>query len=186
MKTPSDKKTVALFASDPVLRAVLAEALPAYLSIEPEFHDNAGENIFEATQNQVPQRLGALLEDIRRFTSGKGGNKPRWKAGDIFAIGPWRFLADQSLLENNEGNKVRLTEKERDILFLLYDAKGAVIPRPDLLTAIWDYNENIETHTLETHIYRLRRKIEQDPAAPALLLTAEPGYRLDLTASTRL
>lgn len=78
------------------------------------------------------------------------------------------------------GESVQLTEKERNILFALYDAGQNRMDKKDLLSVIWSYGDNIETHTLETHIYRLRQKVEPDPANPVLIITDNNGYRLAL------
>jgi DNA-binding response OmpR family regulator len=80
-------------------------------------------------------------------------------------------------------DEIRLTEKERDILLCLLAAKaqgegGGAVERRALLDRVWGYAETVETHTLETHIYRLRQKIEMDPASPQYLLTDGTGYRL--------
>lgn len=73
---------------------------------------------------------------------------------------------------------VRLTEKEVSILLHLHGASGVSVTREDLLHRVWAYASDAETHTLETHIYRLRQKIEKDPAAPAILLTDDAGYKI--------
>lgn len=80
------------------------------------------------------------------------------------------------------GASARLTEKERAILDRLALENGAVTPREALLRDVWGYNPAVTTRTLETHIHRLRRKIEADPANPRLLLTEAGGYRLDPAA----
>jgi DNA-binding response OmpR family regulator len=96
------------------------------------------------------------------------------------SIGPYSFRPGAKLLIDNErrGKKVRLTEKEVSILRYLYRAEGQPVAREVLLTEVWGYNAAVNTHTLETHIYRLRQKIERDPAAAALILTGPGGYRL--------
>ncbi len=75
-----------------------------------------------------------------------------------------------------QGTPVRMTEKETAILAHLYAACGAPVSREDLLANVWSYADTVETHTLETHIYRLRQKIEKNPAEPDILLTVENGY----------
>jgi DNA-binding response OmpR family regulator len=77
---------------------------------------------------------------------------------------------------------VRLTDKESNILKFLYRAGGKPVPRQILLNEVWGYNSAVTTHTLETHIYRLRQKIEPDPTNARLLLTEGGGYRLDASA----
>jgi DNA-binding response OmpR family regulator len=77
--------------------------------------------------------------------------------------------------------KIRLTDKECAILKFLYRAGGKSVPRPVLLNEVWNYSSAVSTHTLETHVYRLRQKLEVDPAQPRLLLTENGGYKLDAT-----
>jgi DNA-binding response OmpR family regulator len=61
---------------------------------------------------------------------------------------------------------------------LLARAGEKVVARDVLLNEVWGYNAGVTTHTLETHIYRLRQKIERDPSNAALLVTEPGGYRL--------
>jgi DNA-binding response OmpR family regulator len=96
----------------------------------------------------------------------------------VFTIGPYTFRPSSKLLLNPEGNKVRLTEKETSILRYLYRAGEQPVPRETLLGDVWGYNSGVTTHTLETHIYRLRQKIEKDAAAPTILVTESRGYKL--------
>ena len=91
-------------------------------------------------------------------------------------IGPYTFHPSAKLLQV-DGRKVRLTEKETNILKFLHASSGTV-PRDILLHEVWGYSPAVATHTLETHIYRLRKKIEQDPANAQILLTEGGGYRL--------
>jgi len=96
----------------------------------------------------------------------------------IFAIGQFSFKPAAKLLENETGQKVRLTEKETSILKYLYRAGEKVVTRDVLLHEVWGYNAGVTTHTLETHIYRLRQKIEKDPSNAELLVTETGGYKL--------
>jgi len=96
----------------------------------------------------------------------------------IFNIGPYTFRPSSRLLLNPKGNKVRLTEKETAILRYLYRAGQRPVSRDTLLQEVWGYNSGVTTHTLETHIYRLRQKVEKDAANPAILVTEAGGYRL--------
>jgi DNA-binding response OmpR family regulator len=79
---------------------------------------------------------------------------------------------------------MRLTDKESNILKFLYRAGGRPVPRQILLNEVWGYNSAVTTHTLETHIYRLRQKIEPDPSRARLLLTEGGGYKLDPVATS--
>jgi DNA-binding response OmpR family regulator len=97
----------------------------------------------------------------------------------VFTIGPYTFRPSAKLLQDEpKRRKVRLTEKETAILKYLYRAGGRVIGRDILLNEVWGYNSGVTTHTLETHVYRLRQKIERDPANAQLLVTEPGGYRL--------
>ena len=96
----------------------------------------------------------------------------------VFAIGPYTFRPSSKLLINPKGNKVRLTEKETAILRYLYRAGQKPVSREILLQEVWGYNSGVTTHTLETHIYRLRQKVEKDTTNPAILVTEGGGYKL--------
>jgi DNA-binding response OmpR family regulator len=120
-----------------------------------------------------PFRLNDLLGRLRAqlARSERGG-------AAIVMIGPYTFRPDIKLMvDNGDGRKVRLTDKEAAILQFLHRA-GRVIDRDTLLGEVWGYNAGVTTHTLETHVYRLRRKIERDPARAEILVTEAGGYRL--------
>jgi DNA-binding response OmpR family regulator len=96
----------------------------------------------------------------------------------VFTIGPYTFRPSSKLLVNPKGNKVRLTEKETAILRYLYRAGRRSVSREILLQEVWGYNSGVTTHTLETHIYRLRQKVERDASNPSILVTEGGGYKL--------
>ncbi|GJE25476.1 response regulator transcription factor [Methylobacterium organophilum] len=96
----------------------------------------------------------------------------------VFQIGPYTFRPGAKLLVGDRGSKLKLTEKETAILRFLYRAGREVVPRDTLLAEVWGYNAQVTTHTLETHIYRLRQKIEPNPAAAEILVTEAGGYKL--------
>ena len=96
----------------------------------------------------------------------------------VYHIGPYEFRPAQKLLMDPKAKKIRLTDKESSILKYLYRAGGKPVSREELLTEVWGYNASVATHTLETHVYRLRQKIEPDPANARILLTEAGGYRL--------
>ncbi|CBI77007.1 two-component response regulator [Bartonella clarridgeiae 73] len=98
----------------------------------------------------------------------------------IFYIGPYTFKTREKLLIDQQNNEVRLTEKEAAILKYLYETRNQNVNRETLLEHIWGYNANIITHTLETHIYRLRKKIEKDPSNAKILITDNNRYRLNI------
>ena len=98
----------------------------------------------------------------------------------VFKIGPYEFKPAVKMLVDHDDRRIKLTEKESSILKYLYRAGGQPVSREVLLDEVWGYNSGVTTHTLETHVYRLRQKIEMTPGENALLLTESGGYRLAL------
>ncbi|MFV0297898.1 MAG: response regulator transcription factor [Hyphomicrobiaceae bacterium] len=96
----------------------------------------------------------------------------------VFNIGPYVFKPASKMMVGANGSKIRLTEKETSILKYLYRSGEKVVTRDVLLHEVWGYNAGVTTHTLETHIYRLRQKIERDPSNAELLVTEMGGYKL--------
>jgi DNA-binding response OmpR family regulator len=95
----------------------------------------------------------------------------------VYRIGPYTFRPSAKVLLDSNGKKIRLTEKETNILKFLYRS-GETVARETLLHEVWGYNPAVTTHTLETHIYRLRQKIETNPGQAQILVTESGGYRL--------
>lgn len=121
-----------------------------------------------------PFKIGVLLARIRAQL-----RQHEQSEDAIFAIGPYSFQAAKKLLVHKDtSQKVRLTEKETSILKYLYRAGPKVVSRDILLNEVWGYNAGVTTHTLETHIYRLRQKIEADPSSATILITETGGYKL--------
>ena len=98
--------------------------------------------------------------------------------GAVFHLGAYEFRPSAKMLVDASQKKIRLTEKETNILKYLYRAGEKPVSREELLAEVWGYNAGVTTHTLETHVYRLRQKIEPDPSNAKLLLTEAGGYRL--------
>lgn len=121
-----------------------------------------------------PLRFAGLLSLMRaQLTPAASGRQ------DSYPIGPYRFWpAARRLQHQQTGAALRLTEKEAAMLRYLHQAGAAGAGREQLLAEVWGYKAAISTHTLETHIYRLRRKIETDPAMARIVLTTPGGYRL--------
>ncbi|HEY1260260.1 MAG TPA: response regulator transcription factor [Stellaceae bacterium] len=121
-----------------------------------------------------PFRLNVLLARLRAHL-----RQSEHSDDAVFTIGPYTFRPSAKLLTDQSGRKkVRLTEKETAILKYLYRAGDRAIGRDTLLGEVWGYNSEVTTHTLETHVYRLRQKIERDPARAEILVTDIGGYRL--------
>jgi DNA-binding response OmpR family regulator len=96
----------------------------------------------------------------------------------VFSVGHYTFKPSQKLLIDGNGAKTRLTEKEAAIIKFLYRADQKVVTRDTLLEEVWGYNSGVTTHTLETHVYRLRQKIEKDPSNATIIVTESGGYKL--------
>ncbi|WP_029417475.1 response regulator transcription factor [Brevundimonas bacteroides] len=120
-----------------------------------------------------PFRFAVLLARIRAHLRSHEQSEDA-----VFQIGPYEFRPAAKVLMDAKGKKVRLTEKETSILKYLYRAGAKPVSREELLTEVWGYNAGVTTHTLETHIYRLRQKVEPEPGLARLLLTDSGGYRL--------
>jgi DNA-binding response OmpR family regulator len=122
-----------------------------------------------------PFKLAVLLARIRAQL-----RQHEQSEDAVFTIGRFTFKPASKLLVDDGGSKTRLTEKETSILKYLYRANEKVVSRETLLHEVWGYNAGVTTHTLETHIYRLRQKIEPDAQSPKLLITETGGYRLQV------
>ncbi len=121
-----------------------------------------------------PFKLGVLLARIRAQMC-----QHERSENAVFALGPYSFHPVAKMLISLETNqKVQLTEKETAILKYLFRAGDSVTGRDELLNEVWGYNSGVTTHTLETHVYRLRQKIERDPSNATILVTETGGYRL--------
>ncbi len=121
-----------------------------------------------------PFRLGVLLARMRAQL-----RQHEQSEDAVFTIGPYTFRPSaKRLMDPVTNKKIRLTDKETAILKYLYRAGDKVVPREVLLDEVWGYNAAVATHTLETHIYRLRQKIEREPSNATLLVTEPGGYRL--------
>ena len=121
-----------------------------------------------------PFRLSVLLARLRAQL-----RQHEQSEDAVFTIGPYSFRPSAKVLvHNSTKKKVRLTEKETSILKYLYRSGATVVARETLLGEVWGYNAGVTTHTLETHVYRLRQKIETDPSNAEILVTEPGGYRL--------
>jgi DNA-binding response OmpR family regulator len=121
-----------------------------------------------------PFRLNVLLARLRAHL-----RQSEHRDDAVFSIGPYTFQPGAKLMTDQlRRKKVRLTEKETAILRYLYHAGDRAIGRATLLGEVWGYNAAVTTHTLETHVYRLRQKIERDPTNAEILVTEPGGYRL--------
>ena len=121
----------------------------------------------------LPTRVSILLARIRSVIRSFEAREDPW-----LTIGAFRLMLGSKTLIGPDGLVQKLTDKETDILRFMHRAGGEIVTREVLLAEVWGYNARVSTHTLETHIYRLRQKIELDPANAGLLVTEAGGYRL--------
>ncbi|MEO1459671.1 MAG: response regulator transcription factor, partial [Pseudomonadota bacterium] len=132
---------------------------------------DSGANDYVTKPFKFPVLLARIRAQLRQHEQSEDA---------VFAIGPYSFRPGSKMLTDESERKIRLTEKETNILKFLYRAGGRTIDRDTLLREVWGYNAGVTTHTLETHVYRLRQKIEPDPSNARILLTDSGGYRLGL------
>lgn len=130
---------------------------------------DAGANDYVPKPFKFPVLLARIRAQLRQHEQSENA---------IFQLGPYTFKPAMKMLVDEKDRKIRLTEKETNILKFLYRASEGVVARDVLLHEVWGYNAKVTTHTLETHIYRLRQKIEPDPSNARLLVTESGGYRL--------
>jgi len=131
---------------------------------------NSGANDYVTKPFKFPVLLARIRAQLRQHEQSEDA---------IFQLGPYSFKTATKMLVTEDDKKIRLTEKEANILKFLYRSQESVVPRDTLLHEVWGYNAGVTTHTLETHIYRLRQKIEPDPSNARLLVTESGGYRLN-------
>ncbi|SEL13616.1 response regulator transcription factor [Pacificibacter marinus] len=130
---------------------------------------DAGANDYVTKPFKFPVLLARIRAQLRTHEQSEAA---------VFQLGPYTFQPAQKMLVTEDEKKIRLTEKETNILKYLYRSTETVVPRDVLLHEVWGYNAGVTTHTLETHIYRLRQKIEPDPSNARILVTESGGYRL--------
>ena len=130
---------------------------------------DAGANDYVTKPFKFAVLLARIRAQLRQYEASEDA---------VFQIGPYTFRPGSKLLTTDKGSKLKLTEKETAILRYLYRAGQKVVGRDILLAEVWGYNSNVTTHTLETHIYRLRQKIETDPSRARILVTEPGGYKL--------
>ena len=130
---------------------------------------DAGANDYVSKPFKFPVLLARIRAQLRQHEQSEDA---------VFTLGPYTFKPAAKVLITEDDKKVRLTEEETNILKFLYRAQDGVVARDVLLHEVWGYNAGVTTHTLETHIYRLRQKIEPDPSNARLLVTESGGYRL--------
>jgi DNA-binding response OmpR family regulator len=120
-----------------------------------------------------PFRFAVLLARIRAHL-----RQHEHSEDAVFKVGPYTFKPSAKMLVRDDSRKIRLTEKETAIIKFLLRSGEQIVSRDVLLQEVWGYNAGVTTHTLETHVYRLRQKIERDPSHSEILVTEGGGYKL--------
>lgn len=124
--------------------------------------------------HDLPLRLGTIIDQMKNQIKTIENSQSTAPVN----IGDMVLNSFDATLTKKTGNIIALTEKEVMILSFIFENHPTPVTRKGLLDGVWGYAENVETHTLETHIYRLRQKIEDNPANPQILMTTESGYCL--------
>lgn len=119
----------------------------------------------------LPVRLSVLLSQLARMTQAPD---------EVFSFeGGWAFSPSSREISHPVHPSISLTEKEAALLSHLLNAPEKTSERAELLEKVWGYGEEIATHTLETHIYRLRGKLSHALGSEWLHAT-EAGYKVTL------
>jgi DNA-binding response OmpR family regulator len=134
----------------------------------------AGANDYIIKPFRAAELLARLQAQLRLFDTSEDA---------VFTIGRYAFRPGKKTLVGKDTKRVHLTGREADVLKFLYQHASRVVSRQTMLDEIWGYNTEATTHTLETHIYRVRQKIESDPTNCRLILTAPGGYRFEPSAN---
>lgn len=180
---------ILIYESDQLIRENLERALthlddaPAFTFLENKEQneqalilgvEGVNDHELEINHFKKPFRVGEVMERMIQLHQ-KAGVEP----DVLIPLGSYLLDRHSSTLRDQSTQElIRLTDKERDILLHLHENAGQAIERKALLDAVWAYADGVETHTLETHIYRLRQKIEKDPSDPRILVTEDEGYTL--------
>ncbi len=165
--------------ADAAVEAALKQYCAPYLSEDVRFSKEYGTGQpieIDVSAFTPPMRIGAVVDRIHALVHQR---VKKMNERDL-KIGAYTLDKARSQLKMGDAGKViNLTDKERDILETLYLAGDAGVDKQSLLSSVWGFVEGLETHTLETHIYRLRQKIEADPVNPEVILTTDAGYALN-------
>ncbi len=120
---------------------------------------------------ELPVRIGKIIDQLDIYRKFNNQNS-------VIPLAIGSLDINSGVFVKHCGKQIYLTEKEVAIIICLYESKGSAISREELLKSIWGYVDSVETHTLETHIYRLRQKIEDNPSQPNIIITDGDGYKI--------
>lgn len=121
----------------------------------------------------APQRLSALAEALENALQ-------HWQQRPILLEAGWELSPPRRACIHPTHGEIALTDKEYALLLMLWQAHGSIIDRNTLLSRIWAYESGVDSHTLETHLYRLRGKCEQLSGLNIEIRAENEGYGLIL------
>jgi hypothetical protein len=116
--------------------------------------------------DKYPLVADKVIQDIRMIVE-----------DGVVEFGPYQLDMRTKSLKGPNREDI-LTMKEAEVLYYMVKNRGQELSRDEILQQVWGYQADVDTHTLETHIYRLRQKLEKDPASPVILKSCEDGYVL--------
>ena len=190
-------RQVKISLDDDILQALVAEQLSRFKELEMVGQETAPDLIISRTKTpekvphlllggkieedcevlSLPLRLGDLTDRVRYMLSGRD----RFAQNGTVAFRQFELNAlDGTLFDMERDVSVRLTDKEKLLILSLYGAENNALDRASLLQQVWSYAENAETHTLETHLYRLRQKLEESLGITDLIVTKDGIYTLKI------
>ena len=123
-----------------------------------------------------PLVLDSFLNLLQSIVNIYGNSQEAFLSFNQYELRP----SHKEILNERNGEITKLTEKEVSILKYLYKTQNKIVSKNELLQEVWGYSPDVTTHTIETHIYRLRQKVEHDDASAQLILTSEGGYQLKI------
>jgi DNA-binding response OmpR family regulator len=170
----TDRKTYCLssirrFIKDAEIMSVFLFMIEAEISGVPSFEESVEKNYFI----EKPFRIHHLNKTISTVLA-----KISNSSEVTHKIGPFTFFPLKKAIMLGDKTRVELTEKEVDILKCLINSGEEAVDRDELLKQVWNYSSDVTTHTLETHIYRLRQKLEIDPAIPRLIISKGGSFKI--------
>ncbi len=189
-------KTVKVILDDAVLAGLVGEQISALAGISMTDTDQA-DIVIARVKTQIdaphlllggraeegseilplPLRLGDLTDRVRYILSGRN----RFAQTEIIEFSGFTLNTEDGMMTDDvSGDQVRLTDKEKLLIVSLYEQESKSLDRQALLQKVWFYAETAETHTLETHLYRLRQKLEDSFGVKDLIVTKDGVYTLKI------
>ena len=122
-----------------------------------------------------PLKLMHLLDIIRSANNKLSNSSDGYLYFNNYELHP----NSKEIIDLTDNSIVKLTEREVDIIKYLYKQTNEYISKTDLQTNVWQYNKEVTTHTIETHIYRLRQKVEKNDGRK-LIVISNGKYKLNM------